>query len=193
MDILSAYFSSFVTLTENEIQLLTHLFEERTFKKRTLLLQERNIAHYFYFVCKGCLKMYKIDDKGGEHILQFATENHWVTDIGSFHQHTPSFLTIEAVEDTVVYQITLDKLNRLYEEIPKFNLVFRKLSERNQQVLQARILEMLSGSAQDCYLSFAQRYPQLLHRLPQTQIAAFLGVTPEFFSKMKAQLLRERK
>ena len=74
---------------------------------------------------------------------------------------------------------------------PALNLVFRKLSERNQQVLQDRILELLSGSAQDCYVSFSKHYPQLIHRLPQTQIAAFLGITPEFFSKMKAQLLRQ--
>lgn len=185
------YLSSLTPLTEKETALIDSLFVERTFRKRETLWQEGDPCKYFYFVEEGCLKLYKVDYKGGEHIFQFATENHWLTDMRSFQEKTPSLLTAEALEETSTRAITLENLNRLYGEIPALNLVFRKLSERNQQVLQDRILELLSGSAQDCYVSFSKHYPQLIHRLPQTQIAAFLGITPEFFSKMKAQLLRQ--
>ncbi|GJH40006.1 hypothetical protein RCZ04_05560 [Capnocytophaga sp. HP1101] len=188
---LISYFNRLCPLTEEETALVNRLFTTRTYRKRYFVLQEGDIATHFHFIEKGCLKLYKTDDKGNEHIIQFATENHWITDINSFQNHTPARLAIEALEDTTVWQITHEKLEQLYTEVPKFNLIFRKLSERNQQVLQSRILEMLSGNAQDCYTSFAQRYPELLLRLPQTQIASFIGITPEFLSKMKAKMLRE--
>ena len=185
------YFNRQAPLSEEEENLISELFSPKTYRKRQYLLQEGDVAKYFNFVETGYLRLYKIDEKGVPHILQFATEDGWITDIQSFQKQIPSELSIDAIEDTAVFQISLEKLNTLYEKAPKFNLIFRRLSEKNQQLLQARILQMLSGDSRDCYLSFTETYPHLLNRLPQVQIASFIGITPEFLSKMRGKMARE--
>jgi len=131
------------------------------------------------------LRMYKIDEQGGTHILQFATENYWINDLGSFHGLKPSVLNIDALEDTVVLQINLKDLIHLYLNAPKFDRIFRVLIENSFVRLQERLLQNISSTAEDRYESFLQTYPHLVNRLSQVQIAAFLGITPEFLSRLR--------
>ncbi len=140
---------------------------------------------HFYFVVRGCLRMYKIDDKGSTHILQFAAENYWINDLGSFHGVKPSALNIDALEDTVVLQINRDDIILLYTEAPKFDRIFRVLSENSFVRLQERLLQNISSTAGERYQSFLEVYPHLINRLSQVQIAAFLGITPEFLSRLR--------
>jgi CRP-like cAMP-binding protein len=129
--------------------------------------------------------MYKIDDKGTTHILQFATENYWINDLGSFHDLRPSELAIDALEDSVVLQISRDDLIALYLQAPKFDRIFRVLLENSFVRLQNRLLQNISSTAEDRYQSFLELYPHLLNRLSQVQIAAYLGITPEFLSRLR--------
>lgn len=129
--------------------------------------------------------MYKIDEKGATHILQFAAENNWINDLGSFHGLKPSALNIDALEDTVVLQITRDDLISLYTLSLKFNLIFRVLVENAFIRLQERLLQNISSTAEERYQTFLEIYPHLINRLSQVQIAAFLGITPEFLSRLR--------
>jgi CRP-like cAMP-binding protein len=129
--------------------------------------------------------MYKIDEKGGIHILQFAAENYWILDLGSFHSVKPSALNIDALEDTVVLQISRNDLISLYTQAPKFDRIFRVLLENSFVHLQERLLQNISSTAEDRYQSFLEVYPHLVNRLSQVQIAAFLGITPEFLSRLR--------
>ena len=135
--------------------------------------------------------MYQVDDKGNIHILQFAAENNWVADIGSFHEKKPSKLNIDALEDTMVLQISYEDLTGLYDLAPKFNRIFRVMIENSYVVLQKRLLQNISSSAEERYLSFLQDYPHLVNRIPQTQIAAYLGITPEFVSRIRSDLAKK--
>ncbi len=190
---LIAFFENIIPLNSGEKQLINEYFKPRLYRKRQFVLQEGDVCKYFNFVVRGCLRMYKIDDKGVVHILQFASENWWINDNDSFHSNLPSELNIDALEDTMVLQINLQDLTYLYKKSRKFNLIFRVLLEKAHTALQRRLLLNISSSAQEKYKSFVKNYPHLLNRLPQTQIAAYLGITPEFLSKVKSELLRNGK
>lgn len=182
---LLTYFDRLVPLNKEEIELVGQKFHPRLFRKRQYVLQEGDVCTQFYFIIRGCLRMYKVDEKGYTHILQFATENNWINDLGSFHGIKPSTLNIDALEDTAVLQITHDDLIFLYTRIPKFNLIFRVLVENAFIRLQQRLLQNISSTAEERYQSFLGIYPHLINRLSQVQIAAFLGITPEFLSRLR--------
>lgn len=179
------YFDGFFPLTENEKELIQAKFHSRLFRKRQFVLQEGDVCTQFNFVVRGCLRTYKIDAKGNAHILQFATENSWINDLGSFHGLRSSTLNIDALEDTVVLQISYDDLIALYTQAPRFDRIFRVLIENAFVRLQERLLQTISSTAEDRYQSFLELYPNLINRLSQVQIAAFIGVTPEFLSRLR--------
>ncbi len=179
------YFAKSFSLNEQEKELVRSKFRSRLFRKRQFVLQEGDVSTQFYFVVSGCLRSYKIDEKGNIYILQFATENWWINDLGSFHDLKPSSLNIDALEDTVVLQISRDDLLSLYEGAPQFNRFFRILIERAFVRLQERLMQNISSTAEERYQSFLEVYPHLVNRLSQVQIAAFLGITPEFLSRLR--------
>lgn len=185
------HFQKMIPLTEKEQGLVCEFFKPRLYRKRQFVLQEGDVCQHFNFVVRGCLRTYTIDEKGVMHILQFASENWWASDNESFHSGMPSPLNIEAIEETMVLQITRSNLISLYKKSRKFNLIFRVLLEKAYATLQRRLLLNISSSAQEKYDSFLKTYPHLLNRLPQTQIAAFLGITPEHLSKLKAEILKK--
>ena len=179
------YFDGFIPLNNAEKELVAEKFHPRLYRKRQYVLQEGDICTLFNFVVRGCLRTYKIDDKGSTHILQFATENYWINDLGSFHGVKPSLLNIDALEDTVVLQINRENLISLYKEAPKFDRIFRVLIENAFVRLQERLLQSISSTAEDRYQSFLNLYPHLINRLSQVQIAAFIGISPEFLSRLR--------
>ena len=179
------YFTRLIPLNKEEKELVTQKFRPRLYRKKQYVLQEGNVCTQFNFVVRGCLRTYKIDEKGNIHILQFAAENNWINDLGSFHRVKPSALNIDALEDTVVLQISHEDLISLYKEAPKFDRIFRVLIENGFIHLQERLLQNISSTAEERYQSFLELYPHLINRLSQVQIAAFLGITPEFLSRLR--------
>ena len=190
---LLTYFDRLIPLNKEEKELVRTKFHPRLFRKRQYILQEGNVCTQFYFVVRGCLRMYKIDDKGNTHILQFAAENYWINDLGSFHGLKPSALNIDALEDTVVLQISHDDLISLYLQAPKFDRIFRVLLENSFIRLQERLLQNISSTAEERYQTFLEIYPHLVSRLSQVQIASFLGITPEFLSRLRNRLSKAPK
>ena len=182
---LLSYFDHLIPLNKEEKELVTQKFRPRLYRKKQYVLQEGDVCMQMNFVVRGCLRMYRIDEKGGTHILQFAAENNWITDLGSFHTEKPSELNIDALEDTMVLHINRNDLISLYMQAPKFDRIFRVLIENSYVSLQRRLLQTISSTAEDRYQYFIDTYPHLVNRLPQTQIASFLGITPEFLSRLR--------
>ena len=174
-------------LNDLEKSLVQEKFHSRLYRKRQYVLQEGDVCNQFNFVVRGCLRTYNVDKKGNLHILQFGTENNWINDLGSFHGMKPSTLNIDALEDTVVLQISLDDLISLYKQSPVFDRIFRVLIENGYIHLQERLLQNISSTAEERYEAFLERYPHLINRISQVQIAAFMGVTPEFLSRLRNQ------
>lgn len=174
-------------LNDFEKSLVQENFHSRLYRKRQYVLQEGDVCTQFNFVVRGCLRTYNVDKKGNLHILQFGTENNWINDLGSFHGMIPSNLNIDALEDTVVLQISLEDLISLYKQSPVFDRIFRVLIENGYIHLQERLLQNISSTAEERYEAFLERYPHLINRISQVQIAAFMGVTPEFLSRLRNQ------
>jgi CRP-like cAMP-binding protein len=187
-DKLLAYFNSFLPINQEEISLLGEVSRQRKIKRKQFLLSEGEVCKHYNFIIEGCFKMYKVDSAGKEHNLHFACENQWLTDVGSFHSDAPSSLFIEAIEPSNVIQIKKEDLLRLYEQSLNFNRIFRVIVENQFVELQMRLLDTISTTAQERYQTFMEQYPHLLQRLPNTQIASYIGITPEFLSRIRKEM-----
>ncbi len=181
-------FNKHLPLIDEEIKIMETRIVLRKIKRRQTILQEGLICKHYTFIVKGCFRMYGVDDKGVEHNLQFTVENDWIADIGSFYSDKPSKLYIEAVEPSVILQIEKMDLYFLYNSIPKLSRIFKVVVENKYIELQHRVLQILSSNAQQRYLNFVESYPNLTQRLPNTQIASYLGITPEFLSKIRKEI-----
>lgn len=191
MQALITHFQHYLPLNEEEIRLIESKVTQRNVKRRQMILQEGFVCKHYSFVVAGCFRMYGLDDKGYEHNIQFAAEGDWISDIGSFHSQKPSKLFIEAIEPAEIIQIEQQELYFLYRNIPKLDRIFKVLIENKFVELQNRVLQTFSSTAQERYLSFLEQYPHLSNRLPNTQIASYLGITPEFLSKVRKDLSKK--
>ena len=184
------YFENLLPLEDAEKAVLAEVFKARRVRRRQFILQEGDVCQHNTFVVEGCFRMYLVDPNGKEHNLQFAIENWWIGDIGSFHSDQPSRLAIEALEHSVILQITKQDQLRLFVEYPKFNRLFRVLTENALVSAQRRILQNISSTAEERYLDFVGRYPDFFVRISNLQIASYLGVTPEFLSTIRKKLAK---
>lgn len=184
---LCAHFDRYLALDEAERQALVERSRVRRLKKRGFILQEGEVCRSYAFVVEGCLRMYEMDADGVEHNLQFAQENEWIVDIGSFHAEKPSSLFIEALEPSTVVCIEHADLLHLYTQHPKFDRNFRVIIEDQFVELQQRLLRRNASSAEQRYAHFVEQHPALAARVPGVHIASYLGVTPEFLSRLRAK------
>jgi CRP-like cAMP-binding protein len=182
---LTSYFDNYLPLEDKEKEELTYRVIEKNIKRKQFILQEGDVCRHYSFVVSGCFKMYGVDTTGKEHNIQFASENEWISDIGSFHSEKGSRLFIEAIEPSIILQLEKSNLIYLYTNYPKFNRTFRVIIEDKFVELQNRFLQGISSTAEERYLYFLEQYPLLSNRLPNTQIASYLGITPEFLSKIR--------
>lgn len=187
---LIAYFNRLLPLSEDEIFFVKGVFTERRIKRRQFILQEGDVCKHNTFVVKGCFRMYMVDENAKEHNLQFAIEHWWIGDIGSFHSEEPSALYIEAIENSVILQIKKEDQLRLFVQYPKFNRIFRVITENALVSSQRRILQNIGSTAEERYLDFMKRYPHFFNRISNVQIASYLGVTPEFLSTIRKRLAK---
>jgi CRP-like cAMP-binding protein len=175
-------------VTEAEFDYFKNLFVSRKLRRRQYLLQEGDVCRYQAFVEKGILRSYSIDDKGSEHILQFATEGWWIADLSSFLTDEPSVFNMEALEDVELLLIDKPSWNLSMQKIPKLEHYFRILIQNHLIATQKRLMQSLSETAEEKYLRFAKTYPSCVQRVPQHMIASYLGVTRETLSRMRKQL-----
>jgi CRP-like cAMP-binding protein len=185
--------SRFITLSPEEEQYFTSILRVKKLKKKQYLLQEGDVCRYEFFVNKGCLRTYSIDEKGQEHIVQFAIEDWWIGDMYSFLTQTPARYTIDALEDSEIFCFEKNALDDLFQKVPKFERFFRLLLQNAFISMQERIIGNLSKTADERYCNFIDKYPLMEKRLPLKQIAAYLGITPESLSRIRSQYIKNHK
>lgn len=179
------HLSRYISLEPQEISLLTDSFKPKQLKKREFLLHQGEVSRFETFVNKGCLRAFYIANKGEEHIVQFAVEDWWIGDMYSFLTGTPAMYTIEALEDCELLQIDKNGLEELYLKLPKMERFFRIIIQNAFVASQKRIISAMSQTADERYLAFIEKYPAIEQRIPQYQVAAYLGITPEFLSRIR--------
>ncbi|HAT3992451.1 TPA: Crp/Fnr family transcriptional regulator [Elizabethkingia anophelis] len=174
-----------IASSEADIAKFCNLFTSKSIKKKEFLLREGEVCKFEAFVTKGLFKIYHIDIKGAEQILYFGMEDWWLTDIDSFTNQTSSRLFIEAIEDSEVLLISKTDKDFAYENYLWVEKLFRIMTQKTHTTLQRRMIDNLSKTADQRYLDFIEKYPSLNQRLTNLQIAAYLGISHEFLSKIR--------
>lgn len=182
--------SKIISLTQEEEAFFLSKIETKKFKSKTILLSSGEIADCTYFVNSGILRSFNINDNIIEHILHFACEGWWMGDMYSYISRKPGNLFIEVLEDAELVIISRENREELFEKIPKLERFFRILTENSLVAHQERLMDNLSLTAEERFEKFCKKYSSLMQRIPQKQIASYIGVTPEFFSKMKSKMLK---
>jgi CRP-like cAMP-binding protein len=180
--------TSHISLSPNETEAFCNLFEQKLIPKKSYLLREGEICRFEGFVTNGLFRVFHIDQNGFEQILYFAIENWWITDIDSFTNERPSQLFIEAIEDSTVLLISKKDKEYAYTNLPQIEKLFRVMTQKTHVALQRRMIDNLSKTADQRYLDFIEKYPQISTRLTNLQIAAYLGISHEFLSKIRKKL-----
>ena len=186
------YISKYITLTKEEAEILLSKIINRKYLKGQYIVQQGDVCKHSSFVISGCTKTFFMDDKGQEHIIIFSIEDWWTSDIGSFITQTPADYNVQCIENTEVIQFPYHNQEELFQEIPKLERLFRKMLEKALVSSQKRIVRGFSLTAKEQYLHFKQQYPTIEQRVPQYMIASYLGITREFLSKIKSQLILEQ-
>ena len=190
-DAIDRFIAKYVSLNDEELAFFHSLLRTRKVKKKNFLLQEGEICDFEAFIIRGCIRSYYLDKEGVETILLFAVEDWWVSDITSFADRKPSNIFIETIEDSELLTIDFAGKTRLLERLPAFERMYRLLVQRSLGVLQQRFYSTISETAEERYLQFLEKYPLVAQRVPQHQIARYIGVSPEFLSKVRSGLFRK--
>jgi CRP-like cAMP-binding protein len=180
----------FITLDENEQQQFISILKVRSLKKKEFLIRPGEVNPYDYYVNKGCVRCYYLDDYGFEKIIYFGVEDYWIGDLFSFVTQKSTRLYIDALEETQLLYYSSHDVNKLYQRVPKFEHFFRINFQRAAIALETRLIQFLSVRAEDRYQQFLDSYPGLEGRIPQKHIAAYLGITPVFLSQIRRKFAK---
>lgn len=183
------YINDFVRLSEEEEAFLASKLTCRKYLKGQYIIQQGDICKYECFVLSGCTKTFYVNEDGQEHIMMFSIENWWTSDIGSFITQTPADFNVQCIENTELVMFSYDVIEELYANVPKLERFFRLIIQRALVASQKRLVRSYSMSAKSRYLYFRNQYPSIEQRIPQYMVASYLGITKEFLSKIKGQLL----
>ncbi len=186
------YINRYVSLTEEEEQILLSKIGYRTYLKGQFVVQQGDICKYECFVLSGCTKTFYMDGEGQEHIVMFSIEDWWTADMGSFITQTPADYNVQCLEKTELIMFSYDIIEDLYAAIPKLERFFRLIIQNAFVASQKRIIRSFSLSAKERYVYFRNQYPKIEQRIPQYMIASYLGITKEFLSKIKSELIVEQ-
>lgn len=191
-DLLIKNITKQIELSSQEEILIKSKFKLRKTKNKEILVDFGEVCTNTFFVNQGCLRSYARDSNGTEHTISFAPTDWWIGEMGSYISGEPATLSIEAIEKSEILFIEKNDYEDLFIKIPKLETVFRKLLERSVVAYQKRLIDNLSKTAEERYINFSNKFPQLVNTIPQKLIASYIGVTPEFFSKMKATMLKRK-
>lgn len=187
-ELLFQKFDEKIQLTEEEKKLCKSFFIPKKLRKKQYLLQEGDICKYGAFVEKGFLRCYTVDEKGNEHMLQFAFEGWWMSDQYSFLTNTPSRYNIDALEDCELLLITRESEEKMLRAIPKLERYFRVLLQNSLIATIKRLESSLSDTAEEKYNRLLTNCPSIADRVPQHMLASAIGITPETLSRIRKQM-----
>ena len=190
-EVILAHVNEVITIDPDEQSYFLSLLKYRKLRRRQYILQAEDVCRYETYIINGCMRSYFVDGSGIEHVIMFAIENSWISDGLSFSNGTASAVNIDAIEECEIFQIEKASLEALYEKVPAFERFFRVKFQNAFIAEQQRVICNFTKSAQDRYLTFLERFPRLEQRIPQHQIASFLGITPQFLSQVRTMALKK--
>ncbi len=184
---LSNYIQRYIDITDKELEVFEKYLSLRKVRRKEFILEEGQICTSRYYIKKGCVRLFYIDQKGNEQIIHFGIDDWWITDYDSLISQVPSKIYIQAIEDTEILVLNESEFEALCQVLPKTERLFRMIMERTYIAAQRRIEFMFSLSGKELYDTFIAANPGFVQRVPQYMIASYLGMTPEFISKIRGQ------
>lgn len=191
-DLILKNVSRHIALERKETEFFVSILEPKKLDRKEVYLKAGTVCKHSAFVVDGALKSFTIDTEGKEHILSFAMADWWIADMYSYISRKPAILTIEAIADSEVLLLSYDNQQQLFKQVPKFERFFRILVENSLVANQQRLIDNFSSSAEERYLRFIKKYPTVPSCVPQHNIASYLGITPEFLSKIRGRLAKKK-
>ncbi|MEM8893726.1 MAG: Crp/Fnr family transcriptional regulator [Bacteroidota bacterium] len=187
-DKLLANVHRYVILSTEEQEQLQSIVSETKIKRRQFIDQPRYTCQYRNYVVEGAFRSFFLDKDGKDHTVQLAVEDWFVSDFYSYITQTPATLFVEALEDATILQMRYEDIEPLCGKIHGLSEYFRITTERAFAFSRHRALSAISKTAEERYLELLDRYPDIVNRVPQRMIASYLGMSPEFLSKIRKRL-----
>jgi len=186
MKLFKKHLDTIASLNHNEWKMAKSLFKEEKINKGDYVVRLDEVCTKIAFVSKGLFRMFYIVN-GEENTTLFFSENQFVTDYFSFLTQTPSIGPIQALENSTIYSVSYNDLQRLYE-FKNWERIGRIMSERafSFSVLEAN--RFLHDDYNTRYVTFIKEYPDYIQRIPQYMIASYLKMTPETLSRVKKRI-----
>ncbi len=182
---LTNHIKTYLVISEEELIEIASFFDYQTYRKKTTLIFAEKRCDQLFFVSKGCLQSYFIDNLGNPKTIQFAIENWWLTDFLAFQNQKQSNFNIETVENSEVLSISFSKYNELLTKFPVMEKYFRAIYQTAYGSALMRLKHVNTFSKEEMFLKFRDSYPEFVQRVPQYLLASFLGLTPEYLSEIK--------
>ncbi len=177
-----------LSFSDNEIKIIESVFHKVIYKKGAIILKPDDVVENHYYISEGCLRSYYIDNQGKEHTVQFGVKDWWISDYTAFFSDTKSIMTIQVIQDAILYRLSKSDKEYLYSKIPRIESFFRKKLEKAFAAFQKRILSNLSQTATQRYINFIKTYPNIEKNIKNYHIASYLGITTESLSRIRKDL-----
>ena len=187
---INAHVARCAAFSRADLEIFNTLLQVKSYPRKTILLHEGELCNFEAYINKGCIRSYYIDENGFELTLEFAVEDWWVSDVSSFHEHQPSNMFIETLEDCELLVLNPGTKELLLQQVPAFERFFRILIQRHMTVVQNRLFQTIAWPAKERYIDFLKNYPDIPQRVPQHYIASYLGISPEFLSKTRKKMMK---
>jgi CRP-like cAMP-binding protein len=179
------YIERYVDLSDEEKNHLASFLKITKVKKRQFIVQPGFVCSHKSYVVKGAFRGYLVDNEGREHTLSFAIEDWWISDYSSLIYQEPATLFVEALEDSVLIQITYEDEQKFLADIPKLEKFERIITQRSLAFQQKRLLSNFTKTAEERYDEFMSKYAAIAKRVPQYALASYLGFSTEYLSKIR--------
>ncbi|MEM6721089.1 MAG: Crp/Fnr family transcriptional regulator [Bacteroidota bacterium] len=185
------YHDDALSFTKEEVAFIEPKYKKVTFCKGDIILRANEHVEHQYFVADGCLRTFLISQSGKEHTIQFAIKGWWISDYIGFFSETNAVLNIECIEDAILYKVSRDDVEAIFNKVPKTERYIRKKLQRSFVSFQKRILANLSQTAKERYINFTHDYPNIESHVKNYHIASYLGITTESLSRIRKEIAED--